>query len=186
MTLERPMFPPRAEPSVIEFPKQPKPPTKRKSALVGIKRSGLDLVPSKKTPKDKIATHEECAKMKFRAWKKTETAMNALGAGWHDRGIAARFAYATMCMSRKGMIEFHAETDHEQVDQLLASFLDTAEFLKHVVRMIEAAQTRLIATACTALDQGVLGDGEQPVRFEGARTMPKVVRPNWHSEGRQP
>jgi hypothetical protein len=108
--------------------------------------------------------------------KKTETAMNTLGAGWNDRGIAARFAYATMRMSRKKMIEFHAETDHEQVDQLLASFLETAEFLKYVVGMIEAAQTRLIATACTALDQGVLGDGKQPVRFDGVRTTPKVVR----------
>ena len=90
-------------------------------------------MPSTKTPKDEIATHEEYAKIKFRAWKKTETAMNALGAGWNDRGIAARLAYATMLMSRKKMIEFHAETDHEQVDQLLASFLETAEFLKHVV-----------------------------------------------------
>lgn len=64
--------------------------------------------------------------------EKTETAMNTLGAGWNDRGIAARFAYATMLMSRKKMIEFHAETDHEQVDQLLASFLETAEFLKYI------------------------------------------------------
>jgi hypothetical protein len=177
MTIERPMFPPRAEPSVIEFPKRPAKPAKRKSALVGIKRTRFDLVPSKKTPKDKIATHEQCAKIKFRAWKKTERAMNALGAGWADRGIAARFAYGTMLMSRKQMIEFHAETDHEQVDQLLASFLSTAEFLKHVVGMIEAAQTRLIATGCTAVDQGVLGDGKQPVRFEGVRTMPAVVGP---------
>jgi len=37
---------------------------------------------------------------------------------WLDRGIAARLAYATMLMSRKRMVEFHAETDHEQVDQL--------------------------------------------------------------------
>jgi hypothetical protein len=42
--------------------------------------------------------------------------MNALGAGWHDRGIAARFADGAMCMSRKQMIEFHANVDHEQVD----------------------------------------------------------------------
>jgi hypothetical protein len=177
MTIERPMFPPRAEPSIVEFPAQPKRPAKRKSALVGIKRSGLDLVPSTKTPKDELATQDQCAKVKFRAWKKTETAMNALGAGWHDRGIAARFAYATMCMSRKQMIELHAETDHEQVDQLLASFLETAEFLKYVVRMMESAQLRLIATGCAAVEQGVLGDGKQPVRFEGIRTAPALVQP---------
>jgi hypothetical protein len=178
MTNERPMFPPCAEPSVVEFPKKPIKPAKRRSALVGIKRSGLDLVPSTKTPKDKIATQEQCANMKFRALRRSEKAMNALGAGWHDRGIAARFAYATMLMSRKRMIEFHAETDHEQVDQLLASFMDTAEFPKHVVRMMESAEMRLIATGCAAVDQGVLGDGKQPVRFDGIRTTPKVVRAN--------
>jgi hypothetical protein len=43
------------------------------------------------------------------------------------------------------MIEFHANVDRDQVDQLLAPLLDTAEFLKHVVRMMEAAQARLIA-----------------------------------------
>jgi len=165
---------------IIGFPEKPIKPAKRKSALVGIKRSGLDLVPSTKTAKDKLANHEQYAKIKFRAWKKTETAMNALGAGWHDRGITARLAYATMLMSRKKMVEFHAETDHEQVDQLLASFLDTAEFLKTVVGMIEAAQTRLIGTACSALDQDVLGDGQQPVRFDGVRTTPKVVIANPH------
>ena len=117
------MFPLRAdEPSVIEFPKQPAKPAKRKSAVVGIKRSGLDLVPSTKTPKHQLASHEELANTKFRAVRKTEKAMNALGAGWHDRGIAARFADGAMCMSRKQMIEFHANVDHEQVDRLLASF----------------------------------------------------------------
>jgi hypothetical protein len=75
------------------------------------------------------------------------------------------------------MIEFHAETDHEQVDQLLASFMDTAEFLKHVVRMMESAEMRLLATRCAAVEQGVLGDGKQPVRFEGVRTAPTLVRP---------
>jgi hypothetical protein len=101
---------------IVEFPKRSAKPAKRKSALVGIKRSGLDLVPSKKTPKGKLATKEEYAAIKFRAWRRSGKAMNALGAGWHDRGIAARFAYATMLMSWKQMIEFHAETDHGQVD----------------------------------------------------------------------
>jgi hypothetical protein len=161
---------------IVKFPKRPAKPAKRKSALVGIKRSGLDLVATKKTPKDELATHEQYSNMKFRALRRSEKAMNAIGAGWHDRGTAARFAYATMLMSRKRMIEFHAETDHEQVDQLLASFMDTAEFLKHVVQMMEAAQLRLIATGCAAVDQGVLGDGNQPARFEGIRTAPALVR----------
>lgn len=175
MTLE--MSPPRAEPSVVKFPAQPKRPAKRKSALVGIKRSGLELVRSTKTPKDEIATQEQCAKMKFRALRRSESVMNALCAGWHDRGIAARFAYAVMLMSQKKMIEFHAETDHEQVDQLFASFLDTAEFLKSVIQMMESAQVRFIASGCAAVEKGVLGDGKQPVRFEGIRTAPALVRP---------
>ena len=74
-------------------------------------------------------------------------------------------------------MKFHAKTDHEQVDQLLASFIDTAEFLKYVVQMMEAAQQRLVATGCAALEQGVLGDGKRPVRFEGIRTAPALVRP---------
>jgi hypothetical protein len=61
------------------------------------------------------------------------------------------------------------------VDQLLASFLDTAEFLKHMAGTIAPAQTRLIATAFTALDQGVLDDGNRPVRFESFRTTPALV-----------
>jgi hypothetical protein len=43
--------------------------------------------------------------------------------------------------------------------------------------MIETAQIRLIATACAAFDKGVLGDGKQPVRFDGIRTTPKAVQP---------
>ncbi len=77
MTIERPMFPPVAESSVVEFPKKPIKSAKRKSALVGIRRSGLDLVPSKKTPKDEIATQEQCASLKFRALRRSEKAMDA-------------------------------------------------------------------------------------------------------------
>jgi hypothetical protein len=43
--------------------------------------------------------------------------------------------------------------------------------------MMEAAQARLIATGCAALDQGVLGNGKEPVRFDGIRTTPKAVQP---------
>ena len=34
---------------------------------------------------------------------------------------------------------------------------------------------RGIATACAGFDQGVLGDGDQPVRFESIRTTPALV-----------
>jgi hypothetical protein len=80
-----------------------------------------------------------------------------------------------MIMSRERWIEFHAETDMSHVDELLASFIDTAEFLKSVVQMIESAQTRLIATGCAALERGIQGDGKQPVRFDGFHTKPTLA-----------
>ena len=51
-------------------------------------------MPSEKIPKNKLATHAEYSKLEFRGTRKSENAMKALGAGWHDRGVAARFAYA--------------------------------------------------------------------------------------------
>ena len=160
---------------IVEFPKKPIKPAKRQSALVGLRDSGLDLVARKKTPREKRATQKDYAKIKFRALKRDERVMRALGEGWHQHGISARIAYASMIMSREKWIEFHAEMDHDHVDQMLAGLIDTAEFLKSVVQMIDCAQTRLVATGCAALERGVLGDGKYPVRFEDFQTTPRLV-----------
>jgi hypothetical protein len=170
MTIERPMFPPRAESvhafpaqassdrrpdetltsdspmpaesptaAIVDFPGQHKePPAKQRSALLGLRDSGLELVSRQKTPKNQQATQEDYARIKFRAVKRDERVMNALGEGWHQHGISARSAYATMIMSRERWIEFHAETDMSHVDELLASFIDTAEFLKSVVDRVRS------------------------------------------------
>ena len=59
--------------NVTQFPAQPKkPPARRKSAMHGVRRSGLNLVPSKKVQKTKLATQEETPKLKFRSLKRDE------------------------------------------------------------------------------------------------------------------
>ena len=52
-----------------------------------------------------------------------------------------------MNLSQQKWVELHAEGDHEHVDWMLASLIDTAEFLKSVVLMMEIAQVRLDADA---------------------------------------
>jgi hypothetical protein len=52
---------------VVKFPASEKPAkTKRESALSRVKRSGLDIVPSKKRD-GKIATEQDYASVKFKA-----------------------------------------------------------------------------------------------------------------------
>jgi hypothetical protein len=162
---------------IVEFPKKPIKPAKRKSALVGLKRSGLELVPSRSEAKGEPATNEQMAKMDFSPWKKDDRDLIAFGGEhWHNQGIHARFAYAVMLMSKKEMIEFHRDIDHDQIDLLFANLFETAEFLKYTAGMMESAYARLLASACTALAEGVLGDGKQPLRFEGCQTRPTLVR----------
>lgn len=167
----------KTENTVVQFPAQPKEkPAKRKSALVGLRDSGLMLVPRKKSPKKgRQATKEDYAKVNFRAVKRDDKVMRMLGEGWHNHGIAVRFAYASMMFSRDGWVKFHADTDHDHVDELLASWIDTSEFLKTVVQMIECAQMRLVATGCLAHERGVLGDGKRPVMFDGFQMKPTLV-----------
>jgi hypothetical protein len=205
MTIERPMFSPRAESvdsfslqpaigqpesqtitsdspkpaesGVVRFPGKPKDkPADRKSAIAGVRRSGFDLVPHQKLPKDKIATQEQCAKMAFKPWKKDDKDLEVFGGdNWHDHGVYVRLAYALMLMSRDEMIEFHRDTDGDQVDLLFANIFDTAEFLKYVAAMAETAVGRLMASGCAALERGVIGDGKQPVRLEGFQARPMLV-----------
>jgi hypothetical protein len=177
MTIERPMFPPRAEPSVIEFPNKPIKPAKRKSALDGLLRSGLELVPSRSEAKGEPETNEQIAKTDFIPWKKHDRDLAAFGAEhWGSQGMHARFAYGVMLMSKKKMIEFHRDIDGDQIDLLFANFFETAEFLKYTAGMLESAYARLLVSACAAEAEGVLGDGKQPLRFEGCQMRPKLVR----------
>src|SRR5262249_43954930 len=123
---------------------------KRKNTLTGLKYSGLDLVPHKKVQKEKLAIREDLAKLRFQALKRDDKIMRALGEDWNDHGISARLAYALTSLTPKAWARFHADTHHEQVEELLDALIDTAEFLKCVVQLIECAHTRLIASACAA------------------------------------
>jgi hypothetical protein len=161
---------------IIEFPKKPIKPAKRKSALVGIKRSGLELVPSKKTPKDKCATHDQLAAMEFEPWAgKSEGTKSLTGENWMNHRVSVIFAHATMFMSKRDLINLHRDVDPDHVDQLMANIFETAEWLKAVAFMMEGAQARLIASGCTAVDEGVIGDGTLPLHLADVRSTPRSM-----------
>jgi hypothetical protein len=162
---------------IVKFPKRPTRPAKRKSALKGLKRSGLKLVLSRSEAKGESATNEQMAKMDFSPWKKDDRDLAAFGdEHWNSQGMHARFAYAVMVMSKRQMIEFHRDIDGDQIDLLFANLFETAEFLKYTAGMLESAYARLLASACAAEAEGVLGDGKEPLRFEGCQMRPALVR----------
>lgn len=126
-----------------------------------------------------MATEEQCARMEFKPWKKYDYDLEVFGGeNWHNHGVYVRLAYALKLMSRDEMIEFHRDTDGDQVDLLFANLFDTAEFLKYVAAMAESALGRMMASGCAAIEQGVIGDGKRPVRLEGFQT-----RPTWFRAG---
>jgi hypothetical protein len=143
MTIERPMFPPRADDTIVQFPNSKKK-TKRKSAVTDLPKSGFDLVRSKPpTKKGKAATPEQWAALEFEPWTKGDKEKELFGGeNWHRHGVSVRFAYCLMLMSRKEMIDLHGEIDHEQMDDLFANIASAAEFLKSTVAMMEAVTLR--------------------------------------------
>jgi hypothetical protein len=177
MTIKRPMFPPRADQSsaIVSFPKSKRPlPADRPSAMASVKRSGLRLVEGKS--KGKPATHEQLSAMEFEPWAgKSEGTEVLTGENWLEHRVAVIFAHATMFMSKRDLIEMHRDTDPDHVDQLMATIFETAEWLKGVVAMMEGAQTRLIASACAAVDEGVIGDGTLPLHLADVRSAPRIV-----------
>jgi hypothetical protein len=178
MTIERPMFPPRAKQSrkPIPFPKSKRPlPADRLSAMAGVERSGLRLV-DRDTCIGEPATHEQLAAMEFEAWKgKSEGTPALTGESWMERRISVVFAHATMFMSKRDLINLHRDVDPDHVDQLMANILETAEWLKAVAYMMEGAQGRLIAAMCAAADEGVVGDGTLPLHLAEVRSTPRAM-----------
>ena len=177
MTIERPMFPPRAKQSraPIPFPKSKRPlPADRPSAIASVKSSGLRLVEGKS--KGKSATHEQCAAMKFEPWAGKSEGTEALtGENWMQHRISVVFAHATMFMSKRDLINLHRDVDPDHVDQLMANIFETAEWLKAVASMMEGAQARVIASACTAVDEGVIGEGKLPLHLAEVRSTPRAM-----------
>jgi hypothetical protein len=206
MTIERPMFPPRAESvdsfshqpaigqpesqnltgdspspakSVVPFPRKVKArPAKRKSAIEGVKSSGYALVSNRRRPKEKgkPLSDKQMGNLAFEAWEKHPDDMEAIsGDGWHNWGVDVRFAHAVMLMSKEKLVDLHRDVDQDHVDALLANILGTHEFLKYIAAMMESAVHRIVISGCAALDQGILGDGKQPLNLEGFHRRPKLV-----------
>jgi hypothetical protein len=177
MTIERPMFPPRADQSrtPIPFPKSKRPlPADRPSAIASVKSSGLRLVEGKS--KGKPATHEQVSAMEFEPWAgKSEDTEALTGESWMNHRVSVIFAHATMFMSKRDLINLHRDVDPDHVDQLMANIFETAEWLKAVASMMEGAQVRLIASACTAMDEGVIGDGTLPLHLADVRSTPRAM-----------
>jgi hypothetical protein len=177
MTIERPMFPPRASQSsaIVSFPKSKRPPpADRPSAMASVKSSGLRLVEGKS--KGKTATHEQLSAMEFEPWAgKSEGTEGLTGENWMQHRISVVFAHATMFMSKRDLINLHRDVDPDHVDQLMANIFETAEWLKAVALMMEGAQTRLIASACAAVDEGAIGDGTLPLHLADVRSTPRAM-----------
>jgi hypothetical protein len=178
MTIERPMFPPRADQSsaIVSFPKSKRPlPADRPSAIASVKSSGLRLVDDD-TSTGEPATHDQLAALDFEPWAgKSEGTEGLTGDNWMRHRVAVIFAHATMFMSKRRLIELHRDTDPDHVDQLMATIFETAEWLKAVALMMEGAQTRLIASACAAVDEGVIGDGTLPLHLADVRSTPRAM-----------
>jgi hypothetical protein len=178
MTIERPMFPPRAKQSrkPIPFPKSKRPlPADRPSAMASVKSSGLRLVDGDKST-GKPATHEQLAAMEFEPWAgKSEGTESLTGENWMQHRISVVFAHATMFMSKRDLINLHRDVDPDHVDQLMANIFETAEWLKAVAFMMEGAQARLIASACTAVDEGMIGNGTLPLHLADVRSTPRAM-----------
>ncbi|MEA2795243.1 MAG: hypothetical protein QOI87_2623 [Bradyrhizobium sp.] len=177
MTIERPMFPPRADQSsaIVSFPKSKRPlPADRPSAIASVKSSDLRLVEGKS--RGKPATHEQLSAMEFEPWAGKSEGTEALtGENWMQHRISVVFAHATMFMSKRDLINLHRDVDPDHVDQLMANIFETAEWLKAVAFMMEGAQARLIASACAAVDEGVIGDGTLPLHLADVRSTPRAM-----------
>jgi hypothetical protein len=147
---------------------------KKHSAVSAVKRSGFELVTTKESGKGngKLATERDFAKIDWKPWKR-EKGMKRGGllpsAGSFERCyVPARFAYATMLMERKDLIEMHGKVDHGYVDKLMANFVETSEWLKGVVRMIDVAYLRTLASGAAFNQKGG--------KFPGVHDMRKTKR----------
>jgi hypothetical protein len=160
---------------IVSFPKSKRPlPADRPLAIALVESSGLRLVAGKS--KGKPATHKQLAALEFEPWAGKSEGTEALtGENWMQHRISVVFAHATMFMSKRDLINLHRDVDQDHVDQLMANIFETAEWLKAVAFMMEEAQTRLIASACTAVEEGVIGDGKLPLHLADVRSTPRVI-----------
>src|SRR5258705_8929559 len=138
--------------------------TKRKlSAVSNVKKSGLDLVPTRKS-RGKPATMRDYAKIDFKPWKRDPGMKDGEMFPSHDviaeHGVTCRIAYGLMLMTRHKMIDMHSRIDHDKIDEVMANLVATGEFMKATAQMVESAYQRVLASAAAAHTKGI--------KFKGA------------------
>jgi uncharacterized protein YunC (DUF1805 family) len=140
----------------------------KKSAVSKVKKSGFDLVPTRKS-RSKPATLRDYAKIDFKPWTRgpgmRKGELIPAPEVMANHGVTCRMAYAVMLMTRKDLIAMHGKLDHEKVDQMMGGFAETLEALKSIAHMVEAAYVRVVATASAAhLQNGIKGVDYKPAR----------------------
>ncbi len=144
------------------------------SAVAAVKKSGFKLVPTKESGKGKgkLATERDYAKIDWKPWKREKGMRKGEllpNAGSFERCyVPARIAYATNLMDRKDLIDMHGKADHGHVDKVMGSLFETSEWLKGVVRMIDIAYIRTLASAAAFNQKGG--------KFPGVHDMRKTKR----------
>jgi hypothetical protein len=105
----------------------------------------------KRSPKDKLATAQDCARIDFEPWKRTPDMAkdelipsdNALA----RFGVPARLACAVVFRTRDELIDMYDKVDYEEVDKMMTSISEASEGLKQILTMLDAAYIRLLAAA---------------------------------------
>jgi hypothetical protein len=140
--------------SVHSTPRRTAPKIKAKlSATSKVKKSGLDLVPTRKS-RGKLATMRDYAKIDFKPWKRDPGMREGEMIPSHEvisnHGVTCRIAYGLMLITREKLIDMHSRLDHDKVDEIMAHLADTGEFLKATAQMVEIAYQRVLASASAA------------------------------------
>jgi hypothetical protein len=122
------------------------------SAISQVERSGLKLVPAKKS-RGKRATMHDYATMDFEPL--AGPPLTDFVPPWDLFGLNCRIAYG-MCLKTRGeLMAMHGTTEHESIDAALAGLLQTGEDLKHLVQTCEMAYARILASAAAADKAGI-------------------------------
>lgn len=120
------------------------------SAVAAVKQSGLELVPKSRS-RGKRASLRDFAKFDFKPWTRDEgmgpTELIPKDQQLADCGVACRMAYAIMLMPRDELIAMHGKADHNDVDKMMGGMMASAEWMKGVVRMLDLAYVRMLASA---------------------------------------
>mgnify|MGYP003395750613 FL=1 len=139
------------------------------SAVSAVKLSGFELV--RKQPRNgKLASERGLAKLDWTPWvAEEEGRLQPSDTALMNCGVPARFAYATLLKSRAELIAMHAKADHGHVDKLMASWAETAEWLKSLVAMLDAAYLRVMASAAAHNQAGGKFPGVHDMRSKARR-----------------